>query len=329
MKARTLTVLLLGIASFSCDKVKNIAGKARTVVESKIPQKAAEPGTKPDPELQKLVDQTDEGAVFRKDLPFPGQLEVKTTRRHEVSGRFTESSAIGNQAAVIKGTQTTITKLERAGDQVRYTMMESTFAEPVVGTPSQGEDAKKPEVKQLAPPSAPVVFRRLGNAWKADNSQGFRAIALSQELSPVFDQLLVENALAPHPLWFGKKRIKVGEQISVADQSLPMLVAGGAKGSLKLTLKSFEAVQGHPCGVFEVTGNYTRKQAPDFEGRLTDEEVTVQSGKLWLSLIYPIVLKEELDTIQTTHAGGFGGPPTRGQGSVKVSVTREWKSAAK
>jgi hypothetical protein len=85
-------------------------------------------------------------------------------------------------------------------------------------------------------------------------------------------------------------------------------------------------VKGHPCGVFSVTGDFSRKQFPDFDGNFTDEDVTIQSGKIWLSLIYPIILKEELDTIQSFKSGGQGGLVGRGQGTVKVSVEREWKA---
>ncbi len=46
-------------------------------------------------------------------------------------------------------------------------------------------------------------------------------------------------------------------------------------------------VDGHPCAAFSVTGDYSRNQFPDFEGVFTDEEVTIESGKLWLSLIHP------------------------------------------
>lgn len=324
MKLRLPTIALLGFASFSCDKAKNLANQARSAVESRL---AGQPGltgeTKPDPTLQKLVDQTPEGVVFRKDLPFPGQIEVKTVRRQELSGRFFEASAIEAHAQILKGTQTNVTQLERAGGQVRYTLVQSIFAEPVI----EGADkSKQPVVKELAPPSKPRLFRQSGATWKSDDSEGFRAAALSKQLSPVFDSLLVENTLAPRPLWFGKRRFKVGDQLAVSGKSLPMLLTGNAKGTLNLTLQSIEAVKGHPCGVFAVTGDFSRKQCADFEGNLTDEEVAIQSGKLWLSLIYPIILREETDTIQSTRSGGGGGLAARGQGSVKVSVIREWKA---
>ncbi len=58
--------------------------------------------------------------------------------------------------------------------------------------------------------------------------------------------------------------------------------------------------------MFSVTGDYSRKQFPDFEGNLTDEDVTIPSGKIWFSLLYPMILKEELATIQTFKSGGQG-----------------------
>lgn len=322
MKLHYFTIPLFCLGVLSCDKAKNIADKARSAVEGEIAKQSGQSGdSNPDPELQKLVDQTPEGVIFRKDLPFPGKLEVKTTRLQELSGRFVQSSAIESQTSAIKGTRTTVTRLERDGDQVRYSLLEFTFAEPM----TEAADEKKPVVTPLAPPSKPMEFLKTGNTWKADTKEGFRAVALSKTLSPVFEELLVENALAPHALWFDKKRFKIGDQLTVPESSLPMLIAGKAKGSLSLTLKSFEAVKGHPCGVFAVTGNYNRKQSPDFEGVLADENVAIQSGQLWLSLIYPLVLKEELDTIQSTRTGGQGNAATRGEGSIKVSVIREWK----
>jgi hypothetical protein len=77
--------------------------------------------------------------------------------------------------------------------------------------------------------------------------------------------------------------------------------------------------------VFSVTGDYSRKQFPDFEGNLTDQDVTIPSGKIWFSLLYPMILKEELATIQTSKSGTQGGSLKRGQGSVGISVTRAWK----
>lgn len=323
MKSYFPIVALLSLSAFSCDKAKNWANQTRVAVEGGLVKKAGEADTTTaDPALQKLVDQTPEGVIFRKDLPFPRQLEVKTTRLQELAGRFVETSAIESQVRNLKGTETTVTQLERAGDQVRYTLEQSIFTEPVK---VNADKEAKPEVRELAPPSKPCTYKKSGSTWKADNSQGFRAVALSKQLSPMFEQLLIENALAPRPLWFAKRRLQIGDQITVAATTLAMLMSGDAKGSFTLTLKSFEAVKGHPCGVFAVSGDFKYKQFPDFEGNFSDKEVTIQSGKLWLSLIYPLVLKEETDCIQTLRTGGQGGLTIRGQGSAKITVIREWK----
>ncbi len=149
-------------------------------------------------------------------------------------------------------------------------------------------------------------------------------MAVTRNIYSVFDALLVEVALSPRPLWFTEKRLKPGDQLTISGKSLPMLLAGSSTGSLTLTLDSFEPVKGHPCGVFRVTGNYSRRLIPDFEGKFTDADVTIESGKLWLSLLYPLVLREELETIQTLRTSG-GGPSVRQQGAVKTSVIRDWE----
>ena len=129
----------------------------------------------------------------------------------------------------------------------------------------------------------------------------------------------------PRSLWFAKHRFKVGDQLVVTGESLPMVLAGDAKGSITLKLESFDAVEGHPCGVFSVSGNYHRKTA-DFTGTITNEDVTIESGKFWFSLIYPVILRQEIDTIQSAKGGGQGGLMSRSQGAAKISVTHAWKS---
>jgi hypothetical protein len=327
MKTRLIPIPLLALACVSCDKAKDIANTATSAVKEQIlAQTAPGESTKPDPELQKLVDQTDEGAIFRKDLPFPEKVEVRTTRRHDISGRFQQVSAIDQRSEVIHGTQVHVFKLERASDHVRFTLEQADFSKSVSGGTEAATKTLTDPRDAVTPTTRPVTFHKTGGTWKADDREGFRAAVLSKELAPAFEELLIDNALSPRPLWFSKRRFKVGDQLEVSGDSLPMLLAGNGKGSIHLKLEAFEAVAGHPCGVFSVSGNYSRKKFPDFEGNLTDEDVTIQSGKIWLSLIHPIVLREELETIQSTKTGGQGGLSGRGQGSVKVSVKRVWKA---
>ena len=160
----------------------------------------------------------------------------------------------------------------------------------------------------------------------ADEAGGFAAVAVSRDLAPVFDVLLQENGLAPRPQWFAKKRLKPGDELVLTGPTLPVLVSGDAKGTLKLKLESFGAVAGHPCGVFAVSGEYSRRQFPSFDGQFTDEDVTIQSGKVWLSLIHPLVLKWETEMVQSIRTGGKGGQRMQAQGSVKQSLVRAWKT---
>lgn len=328
MKLPLITLAALCIASPSCEKIKNLTEKAKSSVASEMAKKTG--GTTEstsDPELQKLVDQTPEGAVFRKDLPFPNLVEVRITRREEVSGRFSEKSELGSQVNTLKGTITNVTKVARKGDRVSYTLLESSFTEPVIE--GAGKKDKEPVVRQLEPPSTPFEFVKSGTTWKSAVPTDFRVASRAQTIGLFFDQLLVENTLAPRTLWFGKKRYKIGDELTVSQDFLPMLVTGNAKGQLKLVLESFDAVHGHPCGVFSVTGDFTRRQFPSFDGSVQNEEVTIESGKFWLSLLHPLILREETDVIQTSSSGGQGGLSSSGRVSAKVSEIREWKGTAK
>lgn len=326
MPARSIAILMLALAAVSCDKVKSLAAKASSAMQEKIASQGGSGATtKVDPELQKLVDQTAEGVIFRKDLPFPTRLEVLTTRRHVMSGRSFVSSAIEKRAAEVKGTRLTITKLEFADNQVRYTIEKSSFSLPVAETPDAPKKKQAEPVEQLDPKLPPITFRKSGTTWQAERRGDFRAAVVAKDLAPVFDDLLAENALAPRPQWFATHRLKVGEQLVVAGESLAMLLGSAAQGSCTLKLESFEAVDGHPCGVFALTGDYRRQKVPDFEGNFSDENVTISAGKIWCSLIYPVILKQELDTIQSLKSGGQGGLVSRSQGAIQVSVTRTWK----
>ncbi len=329
MTNRFPPILLLVLNLVSCDKINAIANKASSEIKEQIAANATgKESDKADEALQKLVDETPEGIIFRKDLPFPERLEITTTCSRTIDGRLSQTSAIEQRVDAVKGTQLTVSKLERAGNHVRHTLLQSYFSLPATDDPDEEPQKIANPLERIAPALKPVTFIKSGKKWTVAENNGFHAAVLSRELTPVLDDLLIENALSPRPLWFTKHRFKIGDELEVSGGSLPMLLAGHGKGTFHLKLETLEAVGGHPCGVFSVTGDYSRKQFPDFEGTLTDEEVSIQSGKLWLSLLYPVVLREELDTIQTFKSGGNGGLSGRGQGSVKHSVNRMWKALA-
>lgn len=321
MKLNYTVIPLLGLASFSCDKVKDLATQAKSAVEKHVTNSSG--GTTADPELQKLVDLTPDGAIFRKDLAFPKNVAVTYTRKDELSTHFAQKSELGSLTTPANGTLRVVCKLERKGDALDYTYHEFTHEK----SAETKEDAKEADDNPVIPPSEPSVFVKSGTAWKPANRSDFKTAMLCRELAPVLDELLVDNGLAPRTQWFGRHRVKIGDSLNVSGPTLPMIFPGNATGSLKLTLESFGAVHGHPCGVFAISGNYSRKQFPGLHGSLTDNEATIQSGKIWLSLLYPIVLRMETELIQTERVSGQGGLATVSQGSVKVSLDRDWKKS--
>lgn len=327
--------LLAAMPLSSCDKTRNIADKTRNIadkassaVKDTIAENITNKGSKADPELQKSVDQTAEGVVFRKDLPFPPRIEIRTTRQRSIQGRLLNDFLVEKRSEPINGTEVRISKIERASHHVRYTLEESSFSVPSKD-PEKNEDEKITNpLEPYAPSTRPINFRKKDGKWTADATDDFRSAVVAKQISPVFDRLLADHAAAPRPLWFSKRRFKPGDRIEVTGETLPMLMEGAKTGQITLVLEKFEAVDGHPCAAFQVSGNYKRKDFPDFEGIVVDEDVTIPSGKMWFSLIYPIILREELETIQTFSSGPGGAKASRGQGSVKISVKRSWKSVS-
>jgi len=310
----------------SCDKARNAAGKATSVVKEKIAEGLSNQGTTADPELQKSVDQTAEGVVFRKDLPFPPRIEIRTTRRRTIECRLLSQSLLEKRTESVSGTEIRIFKIERASHHVRYTQEQSTFSVPSKDPAKNEDQIIANPLDPSVPITRPIEFRKKDGKWKGYASGDFRATVIAKQISPVFDRLLADHAAAPRPLWFSKRRFKPGDRIDVSGDTLPMLMEGAKKGNITLVLEKIEAVDGHPCVVFQVSGDYKREDFPHFDGTVADEDVTVSSGKMWFSLLYPIILREELDTIQTFSTGPGGTAVTQGRGSVKISVTRSWKS---
>ena len=326
MNTHKIASILCVLACASCDKARELADKAVSEVRGKIAEgESAAPSV--DPELAALVDETEEGVVFRKDLPFPKTIEVKETRRQEWSGRLIVRNEIESRVETLKGVRSTTRTLTRSGEEIRHQIEESAFTLPAVGDGESAPKSLADPFKSAASAGSSITLRKDGGTWKPVPAGDFRSAFIARELSPVMPELLVEHALAPRPLWFtSKKRFKPGDTLTVAGDSLPMLVAGKAVGELKLAFESRDAVNGHPCAVFTVEGDFTRERFPDFAGQFSDEEITIQSGKLWLSLIHPLVLREELDTIQSVKTGADGSPAAHSQGAVKVSITREWSA---
>ncbi|MDX1680798.1 MAG: hypothetical protein R3242_08710 [Akkermansiaceae bacterium] len=328
-----LTLLfILGLCA--CDKVKEVTSKVSEKVsetlEEKLEDSGPEDGDEPAPlnPLQMLADKNEEGVIFRKDLEFPSEIEVETTAKRRISGRVFHRDETGERVVPVQGVETIVAMYESDGSGVDFTIKETAFTVPR-SAPKEGESGIKEGDNPLrhAPPYTETVrFVKKAGEWKSSSRGDFRKMSFCQDVAPAFGDLLVENGLRPRPLWFANKRIQIGDELTISDKLLPMLVTGTTDGSLTIKLEEFDALDGHPCGVFSVTGDYVRKGFPDPDGVLVDQEVTVESGRMWLSAIFPVILRKELTTIQSFEPTQGGGLVGRGQGKVEIKVERSWKA---
>ena len=381
MTHRLLCVGAIGLTVISCGKIRELAGKAKRAAETGVSAAldSAKKGPAPaDPKLQALVDQTPEGAIFRKDLPFPEQVEVREDRRLTFDGaRIVVKSAIGNQSSAFSGTRFFTTHYERAGNRLDISIESAGFAEPEVAaaanaTQAKGANAKADPLKAEPAKAVPakgaegkptlskveqakadqvaagaadaaavpdelsaikelsrckIAFVHNGKAWKPEHSNDFKLVVWGKNLAPHLAANCIDAGVSPRGYWFGKRRLKPGDTVPLSGPALWLLLGDGATGALVLKLESFEASGGHPCGVFALTGNYREAAVPGPDGEVSDQEVSITSGKVWLSLIYPIVIREQLETVQTLVAGASSGHSSHIQGKVTVALTREWSGS--
>jgi len=301
----------------ACDKARELGGKVKAAIrdEARGPHAV-------DPSLAALIDRTEQGAVFRNDLPFPRQLDVRVSREMVLDdARVLQQSALGNESTQTSGTLRMVGLYERSGQHVRLTMEKTTFAPPEA---PPGKDGAPAGTSTSALAGMSLVFRNETGSWQADAHADFRASVWASELAPVFHTLIKEEGVMPRSRWLGQDRIRPGDEIPLAGPALAALF-DGATGRVVLKLESFaNAPRGHPCGVFSLTGDYQRRGAATADGEKRDEDVSILSGEVWLSLVYPLVLREDLETVQTMVTGAGGGPSSRIQGKVRMKTTREW-----
>jgi hypothetical protein len=333
----------------SCEKAKELLGKAQETVKANAapagaPAKEAE--TKPaggeiEPALASQVEKDDAGVRFRKDQPFPTTIEArKVTRITYHQARSVSRSVIGNDIKVIDGTTELVSHWVRSGDRVEVWMEKMGFELPLEKRPKV--DPKKPALPLKQEPM-PVgrsvtpeqlgqmkgVFVKTGSSWRTESGRGgdFVRAAWLQALEPGFSAAAIEAGVLPRTMWFGgKARWKKGTEVTLEGDHLRVL--GGfpkTKGSVRLVFEEVEAVAGHPCGRFSISGDYVCEGRVDDDGTRSDMELSITDGKIWCSLLHPVVMKQELETVMTLSSNA-NGVPTRIQGKADIATSCEWKS---
>jgi hypothetical protein len=296
-----------------------------------------------DPELAKLVTKKGDALVFRRDLKFPPHLKVIATDITKLKKvRFAGKSEFGQGSMVLSVRGDKIMEYEMAGGAVRFTMKENVrekipTAQERVAKLKLVEEALK---NKQAPPDTrdrildPLVgkvvqFKYVGKAWKAESTREFKTMAWGKGLEENVTQNLVENSMLPRPRWFGTDPIKPGEVTKLSGKSLNLIMDGIGQGEVELTLKGMEGVHGHPCAVFEVTGSYVADETENAAGQTVESELTIEKGRVWCSLLFPIVLRSDMDLIVSSVTREGSKVVSRMQGPVNRYVHHEWKAVTK
>lgn len=323
---RSLCVLGLSVLVFSsCEKARKIAAETKSRVAKKMDSltgKSLDEPARVDPALEARVDVTSEGYLFRKDLPFPTKVSVKVKSTSKLKGRGFNSSMLGADLGMMDGTIENTTEAVRRADEVEFKFREETF----IPTPKEGEEAKTAAPE---PPDAkviPVRFVRRDGVWTFVHTGRMDSAIRAGNMQTDISMHLVETGVAPHPLWFGKNRIQLGDEITLRDQELAVIFSGAAKGTVTLRLEKIEPHAGHPCGVFTIQGDFDRSHAGGLNSDRKRMQATIESGHVWLSLLHPLVLKEDLHLVVTDSNLAGGSVVSRFQGTIHRVIEREWKA---
>jgi hypothetical protein len=327
-----LPFLLAGLCS--CDKAK-VAAEA---VKMKLggvtdPGAPAEPGGEVEPVLASQVDNAAEGVRFRRDLDFPSSLEVRVTERRTFKNtRMISMSVLGSEAVTYNGTRETVgvfnlsenrvvLSIEKAGEVLELKKAENESAQ----SKSTSESVTSAD-KGIA--GTRVEFVKGATGWQIPASKGpveFNNMLVEQNLLPSLPEVLVGQGVLPRTQWFSSTRRWIGgDKFVIEGETMALLFPGKSSGKVTLTYEAAEALKGHPCGRFAVQGDVSLKGDVSLGGESSDSEITINSGKIWCSLIYPLVLREEYETVQTLVQGKGKGPKFRVQGTIHQVVARQW-----
>lgn len=166
--------------------------------------------------------------------------------------------------------------------------------------------------------------------WRTRHGAGavdFKKAVWSDSLEGDVPQLMVETGAHPRVQWFSSSRLwRKGDGIMLTGNTLKILDPYDVSGKVALKFEGEEAVGGHPCGVFSLSGDLRISGQLQVDGSHQDVDISVNSGKIWASLLYPVIIREEYDTVQTAiqREGKRGGPEAKIQGAIGVKKCRNW-----
>ncbi|WP_411827737.1 hypothetical protein [Luteolibacter sp. AS25] len=296
--------------------------------------------TKIDRALNKLILKVDGGYLLRTDLPFPPHLKVVVTETKKLKKvRIAGKSRFGDEIDTLSARMDDVTEYEMAGKAVRVTKRDNVSrrllsiqelqqievaAEKAIAAGLPAPERTDKVVDKLK--GKAVQFNNKGKGWAAVPTTEFITRSWASELEPNIDEILTDNGLRPAKRWFGRNPLKLGSKQKLSGASLDLVIKDAASGSLDLEMIGVEGVHGHPCAVFSMEGSMTMKPYENDLGQIIETETTVDEGKIWFSLLYPIVLRKEMDTIQSTVTKESGKKVGIQQGAVEDTLHVNWKA---
>ena len=336
-------VLLYDAGKGLATKLGFIEGAAKKASEASFVdfmEKEEQLSTEIDPALAKYIDKNGDGYVLRTDGPFPRHLKAIAT---EVT-KFKDvrmAKRVGDQSVNTKlsSRMENVMEYEIAGGAVRFikrqdlNQREKSPAERVERLKVIA-DAKEKGIESPADPDRivgdlvgkAVQFSYQGGVWKAKPTGEFKTMAWGKSLEEDVAEILVNNGLRPKRSWFGKSRIPIGHKLKLAGSSLGIVFEDVAKGKLDMEFVAVEGVHGHPCAVFDVSGAIELEETIDDEGRNKAGEETVESGRIWFSLLYPVMLRAELEKIVSYETREGGKLVEQFQGKASSHTHIDWKA---
>jgi|GEM_PF-3568180 len=329
MRTRSVAVLVACLAALGCDRAKNFLGQARGAGGAGLGEVA--PGGEVDRGLAGMVSRRSGGVSFRRDLPFPSRVEswMKVRLDHrdvqvvEASGPETQTRSKASYAVE------TVTLCRKHPGSFELSLLKAARRQVADPGKSKTQDWQPGHSADLEDQTIGFVLAEHG--WRPRQESGpvdFKRAVWSEALKECVPQLMIESGAHPRVLWFSRERVwKPGDQLDLKGKALKILEPSDVSGLVHLRFAGEEAIDGHPCGVFSVTGRMNVEGLVQPDGTRQDCDITIDSGKIWASLLHPVILREEYETVQTcTEEGGRGGGKRNLQGAIKVTKVRSWKA---
>ncbi len=332
------------LAGSSCERVRKAVEEAK----EKAGETAGEGASRE--ELGKLVDRTEDGYRFRHDLAFPERVRCQMESRMTFTkGRTFIKTAFGGGSAPFEGVMDNMLVLERDGAVVSLeikrsrtgpasTESETTSAE----SEKEGEKGQENELsgdvagEETDVPEDSVegmklrfIHREDGWHWSGKGGD-FREMAAGKQIEQAVDESLGLWGLIPRSPWFGERRFSPGTEVKLVGKQIALITGTRVnRGKATLRFEKTETLDGHPCGVFAWSGDY-EEEVPNLTGERQEAEVSVSEGRVWCSLIYPVVLRNEGKGMVTMIVRNSKGKlKQRIQGAVESSQSWQWNPLAK